>query len=201
MPKTTRRGGRTAGPTLGVRERILGAALEILRESGLQALTQVRVSERAGVRQSHLTYYFPTRQDLLAGVTAHVVEGIIRGAQHAIEGQEGQRRADPDAVLSRLAAAVTDLGHMRMFLGMIIEADADPGLRRTIVSGARRIEMGLARSLGGRDARARARVLLAAIWGLGLYRFVTRSLGRGGLTRPYLAWLGSTVTLPSRPRG
>src|SRR5881227_2373362 len=61
-----------------VRERILEAALSLLAESGAHELTQPRVSKAAGVRQSHLTYYFPTRADLLVAVARHGME-ILAG--------------------------------------------------------------------------------------------------------------------------
>jgi AcrR family transcriptional regulator len=51
-----------------VREKILAAALKLLNEQGFPALTQTRVAEVAGVRQSHLTYYFPTRNELLKAI-------------------------------------------------------------------------------------------------------------------------------------
>lgn len=51
-----------------VRQRLLNAALGLMHEQGFHALTQARVAAVAGVRQSHLTYYFPTRNDLLKAV-------------------------------------------------------------------------------------------------------------------------------------
>jgi len=51
-----------------VRQRLLNAALGLMHEQGFHALTQARVAATAGVRQSHLTYYFPTRNDLLKAV-------------------------------------------------------------------------------------------------------------------------------------
>ena len=56
---------RGSDKPVAVPERILDAALAILAESGLRNLTQVQVANRARVRQSHLTYYIPTRDDLL----------------------------------------------------------------------------------------------------------------------------------------
>jgi AcrR family transcriptional regulator len=50
------------------REVILKAAIATLREYGYSGFTQPRVAKRADVRQSHLTYYFPTRLALLEGV-------------------------------------------------------------------------------------------------------------------------------------
>jgi AcrR family transcriptional regulator len=53
---------------MDVRERLLEAALRLLAESGAHELTQPKVAKAAGVRQSHLTYYFPTRGELLQEV-------------------------------------------------------------------------------------------------------------------------------------
>lgn len=179
-------GTTKTAPATGVRERILEAAFELLHEHGLQYLTQTRVAERAGVRQSHLTYYFPTRQALLEAVTAEFVTHVTHGAQRAIAGEAD---SDEEAALARLVDAVLADGHMRMFLAMIIEADADPALRTMMVRATRQIEEALADTLGGRGARERARLVVAAVWGLGLYDFVMHPSPRGAVVRPYVAWL------------
>jgi AcrR family transcriptional regulator len=56
------------------RTQILQAGLALLREEGLPGLTQPRIGARTGLRQSHLTYYYPTRSDLLAAVARSAVE-------------------------------------------------------------------------------------------------------------------------------
>ena len=43
-------------------------------KAGSSGFKQPRVAAEAGLRQSHLTYYFPTRADLLAGVARAAVE-------------------------------------------------------------------------------------------------------------------------------
>jgi AcrR family transcriptional regulator len=182
---------RGSGTPLGVPERILDAALAILAESGLRDLTQVRVAHRARVRQSHLTYYFPTRDDLLDAVTARAVDGIVSGFRRvATDASQGGQRQ----LLGRLAGSVADLAHMRMFIAMIVEADADPAVRRVMRRATDRIETALAESLGGDEAQERARVVLAAIWGLGLYQFLMRPAANASPTRAYLSWLAGAST-------
>ena len=61
-----------------IRAQILDTAFALLADHGVAYLTQPRVSKAAGVRQSHLTYYFPTRGDLLAAVARHSIE-ILAG--------------------------------------------------------------------------------------------------------------------------
>ena len=64
-------------PDASVREKILTAANEIVLTVGFSALTQQAVAVRAKVRQSHLTYYFPTRHDLLRGTAQFGVETMF----------------------------------------------------------------------------------------------------------------------------
>jgi AcrR family transcriptional regulator len=178
-----------------VREEILVAALAILGESGLQHLTQVQVATRAGVRQSHLTYYFPTRDHLLKAVAERGVDGIASGLRRVVRRKGGQGRR----LLERLATSIADLAHMRIFVGMILEADRDPAVRRALQHGTRRMEATVADALGGDQAAERARVVLAAVWGLALYRFVMRA-STADPTRRFLSWLAETSTNRESPR-
>jgi AcrR family transcriptional regulator len=158
-----------AAPTAdagGVRERILNAALHILREEGIAELTQVQVSRRAGVRQSHLTYYFPRRADLLEAVGTRFVEGMEHGVR-----QMAAHGGDPAELLRVLAEHIAEPWHMRMFVGVVVEADREPALREVIIRHTRRLEELLAGAAGGADGMDRARLLVASLWGLGFYRF------------------------------
>jgi AcrR family transcriptional regulator len=60
------------------RKQIIDAGLALLREEGLSGLTQPRIAARTGLRQSHLTYYYPTRSALLAAVAEAAIE--LQGA-------------------------------------------------------------------------------------------------------------------------
>ena len=165
----------------GVRERILAAAMAILREDGIQGLSQVQVARRAKVRQSHLTYYFAKRHDLIEAVSIRFLEGVAHGLDEA--GASG----DATALLQRLAAVIVEPRHMRMFTGVIVEADGDPKVRAILVRITLRIQAMLAAQLGGDDATERAGIILANLWGPGLYDFVLRPKRLGALTASYIA--------------
>lgn len=155
----------------GVRERILTAATELLRESGIRALSQVQVARRAKVRQSHITYYFPKRQDLVEAVAMRFIEHAFGAIESAAV------NATPDeltTVLRQAAAAVVEEGHMRMFIGVIVAADDDDELREIIAGLTKKLQSRLAQRLGGSDATERARLVLASLWGIGLYDFLVR---------------------------
>jgi len=128
----------------GAKRRILDAALAIFHEQGAKALTQPRTAAAAGVRQSHLTYYFPKKADLLAAVLR---ETHVRAAARESETEAG----GPEAALNALEALILDADRMRSFLHLVIEASLDPTVG-TIVAGHTN---GLASELAplfGRDA-------------------------------------------------
>ena len=154
-----------------VRDRILDAALVVLQNEGLQKFTQTRVAAEAKVRQSHLTYYFPTRADLLEGAATRVLDAVTATIAKAAQAGPEWGAAPIFGVLAHNMVGST---HMRMFLAMIIESDRDPAVRDLLVRGSARVREGIAAALGGPDAEQRARVIQVAIWGLGLYAFAHR---------------------------
>lgn len=108
---------------MDVRDRILDAALKLLAGSGAHALTQPKVARAAGVRQSHLTYYFPTRADLLQAVARHSID--------ALAGElAGARQASPSGLADGIAAGSADKRRVRVMLGLVTAADFDPVIKR-----------------------------------------------------------------------
>lgn len=107
-----------------VRTAILQAGSALLKEQGIAALTQPKVARVAGVKQSHLTYYFPKRADLLLGIAAHTIDGLM------IQLSARLATATPQtALLETLSAAMVDGIPPRIMLGLIVAADEEPGLR------------------------------------------------------------------------
>lgn len=50
------------------REQIIAAAVEIITTQGLPSLSLSKIETRAGMRRGQLTYYFPTKEDILLAV-------------------------------------------------------------------------------------------------------------------------------------
>ena len=105
---------------MDVRGRILEAALGLLAESGAHALTQPKVARAAGVRQSHLTYYFPTRGELLQAVARHSIDKLAGQLAH-------RRRA---SLAEGIAAGAGDKRRSRVMMGLVAAADRDPVIKR-----------------------------------------------------------------------
>ena len=106
-----------------VRERILQSALTLLAESGAHELTQPRVAKAAGVRQSHLTYYFPTRGELLQAVARYSVEKLAGQLAHA-------RDPGKASLAEAIAAGSADKRRSRVMLGLVTAADRDAAIRK-----------------------------------------------------------------------
>ncbi|MGD9812186.1 MAG: TetR/AcrR family transcriptional regulator [Sphingobium sp.] len=81
-----REGGYAKGDE--VREQILRAALSILVENGYRAMSMRRVAKESGLKFGNLTYYYPSREDLVRDL----LEAIIR----AYEIQFDQIVQEPD---------------------------------------------------------------------------------------------------------
>ena len=62
-------------------QRILDEARRLFMEEGHGKLTMRRIAKAAGMSPGNLSYYYPTRADLLADLLQHVIDGYIRQLQ------------------------------------------------------------------------------------------------------------------------
>jgi AcrR family transcriptional regulator len=129
---------------MDVRRRILEAALGLLAEAGAHELTQPRVARAAGVRQSHLTYYFPTRGELLQEVARYSIEKLVGQLAHA----------RTRSLAAGIAAGAADKRRSRVMLGLVSAADRDPAIKRRMrrFVGELRTRMTPVLRAGGLDA-------------------------------------------------
>jgi AcrR family transcriptional regulator len=130
------------------RSRLLEASIRVLLAEGMHALSQTRVAQEAGLRQSHLTYYFPTRVDLLKAVVEFAdasIIGMVEGRPEALPRSLTEMR-------DRLVAPIIDRKMPRLMLAMQVAADEEPGLHEW---------------MRGFDARMQER-LVAVMAGFGL---------------------------------
>src|SRR5688572_2010267 len=104
------------------RAKVLQAAVRLVHERGLQAVTQARVAEAAGLRQSHVTYYFPARLDLVKAIVLEQVNSLLGGFDSTGLGSLRELR---DALIERIERREMP----RMLLALPLASDADPGVR------------------------------------------------------------------------
>jgi AcrR family transcriptional regulator len=129
MEATTVKRGR---PSTGARERILDAAIEVLKSDGYAGLTIAKVAARAGESKPLVVYHYGYKQDLVSAAGrsiaemitnevlaeidgATTVESVIRGADAGVE-----RVLDEDERVARL------------YFDLAAVSVIDPEVRRTI---------------------------------------------------------------------
>ncbi|WP_044043729.1 TetR/AcrR family transcriptional regulator [Caballeronia insecticola] len=105
------------------RQIILEAALATLREEGYLGFTQPRVAARAGVRQSHLTYYFPTRLALIEAVARTAIEGQLA----AVDAFAGE--SSPKVTAASIASVAMRHENTRVLMALAQAADEEPSIR------------------------------------------------------------------------
>jgi AcrR family transcriptional regulator len=152
------------------RSAILEAALAVLREDGYPSLTQPRVAARAGIRQSHLTYYFPTRASLLVAVARQAVQAQLALTASALDGASAKEAA------SRIAKVVSGADRARVLLMLATASDDVPEVRdlfRDLASGMLEQGSNFLGSLDSAHAADGADLIYALAVGLAVINFAT----------------------------
>jgi len=134
MPRSgsTVRAQAVAAPGRPVREAIVVAGMEMVQCQGLSGLTQARVAQAAGVRQSHLTYYFPTRKDLLKALAQAMHEGMvaeIQGLLPLADGSADCLQAERELLVRRIRQPLM----ARLMVALHSAADEDASLRQWLL--------------------------------------------------------------------
>lgn len=106
------------------RREIIEAGLATLREHGYSGFTQPRVATRAGLRQSHLTYYYPTRADLLAAVGRAAVDGQLAAVDRVLA-----EASSLDVLAGAIARLIGRHENTRVLMALAQAADQEPPLR------------------------------------------------------------------------
>lgn len=123
---------------MDTRTRILDAALGLLAKGGAQDLTQPRICKAAGVRQSHLTYYFPTIHVLLQEVAKYTLQAMTAELGKA----DPARR--PASLVDAAVDTAADKRRMRIVLGLVTMTDRESRLKPRMREFIKEIRQGLA---------------------------------------------------------
>jgi AcrR family transcriptional regulator len=106
------------------RKKILEAGVALLREQGLAGLTQPRLAAMTGMRQSHLTYYYPTRADLLAGVARVAIDSQLASVRSLMSGI-----SSPEQAATKMAAVAARHENTRVLVALNQAADQEPAVQ------------------------------------------------------------------------
>jgi len=145
VTKTSR---RSDPANADVPARILAGAMDVLAETGIGRLTQPQVARAAGVRQSHLTYYFPTRAALLFAVAEHSLQLAAAELERAVAGPAANRG---ERLVRVIARELADKRRMRMILGIVAASEEDAAIKQALdvfIRKVRAVVGGEAKKLG-----------------------------------------------------
>lgn len=106
------------------RKDILEAGLAILQEQGLAGLTQPKIAARTGLRQSHLTYYYPTRANLVTAVARVGIEAQLAAIRALVKGATSAKKT-----AATIAAATVFHKNTRVLAALNQAADQEPSVR------------------------------------------------------------------------
>jgi DNA-binding transcriptional regulator YbjK len=188
------------------REQILRAALCVIGERGVDAVTHRAVAREAGVPVSATTYYFESREQLLEQSfllaareeTERLERMVLDLSPHGLSGEQWA-----EAVAAQIAGDIASepAKHVALFeLGL--EATRTPALRvelgRWQEAHVRLAELGC-RAVGSDDPQLDARIVVAALTGLMLEQLAAgREDFEAEVLRPVLARLFTRLAAADR---
>lgn len=182
---------------MDVRSAILDAGSSLLREHGIAVLTQPRVAAAAGVKQSHLTYYFPKRADLLIGIATHTVEGLLARLTERLETLPASA-----AFLDVFSTAIVNGLPPRIMIGLTVAADEEPALRAPLdglIGHVRARIRSLLERAGVADPAQAALLIHATAAGLAVMHHARRSDESARDVRDGIAAILARLAVPATP--
>jgi len=137
-----------------VRENILGTCATVLRDFGALHLNQPRIAKLSGVRQGHMTYYFPLKSDLIRAV---------------IDRAMGELDEDLRVSSGRsVRGFFVDPSRVRTLLGLVVHADADKTAQTVLAGWLTSVQKRVAHACGRSDEGPGSEFALALLLGLGV---------------------------------
>lgn len=153
------------------RDRSLDAAVRLIGEQGIRALTHARVDERAGLPRGSTSNWFRTRAALVAGVITWIAENERDDLPAAAEGNHLDLVAAFTAMVDAETGRYADRSRAR--LALFLEAAADRDLLAPLLAQREvfvRWVVDLLADAGATDPDGATRALMAGLDGLVLHR-------------------------------
>ena len=191
---------------------LLDAALEIVAEHGLQALTHRAVESRGGVSHGVTTYHFATREAMIRALFEHVCERQIAWITQMYASLWGDLGGDDPGSIDReaftrravhmlVAERTLTLARFELYLN----SARDPELARLTASLRERhvqVQAQMFRAVGAVDPEFAAHRLLSATEGLLIYQLSVPEPDFERWAPQYLVAITDlllTLTRPPRP--
>src|SRR5699024_5314427 len=101
------------------KEAILNAAVELIDEGGLEAVSYEALAEASGMSKSGIVYHFPSRYEIMRGIHQHLADQWEQELEEAAGG-----RAESLTGSQRLRAVVLSLNRSATTADLLQEVDA-----------------------------------------------------------------------------
>jgi AcrR family transcriptional regulator len=129
MEATPVRRGR---PSTGARERILEAAIEVLKADGYAGLTLAKVAARAGESKPLVAYHFGSKQGLVSAAGRSIAEMITEEVLDAVDGASTVEQVIRGADEGVERVLDDDERVARLYFDLAAVSVVEPEVRRTI---------------------------------------------------------------------
>jgi AcrR family transcriptional regulator len=127
LPSEVARGpGR---PPSGARERVLEAALDVLKADGLAGLTTAKVATRSGQNKALIAYHFGSKQGLIAAASREISESITTEVLASLDGAETVEGVVRGALAGVWRVLERDERLARVYFDLAAAAVAEPEAR------------------------------------------------------------------------
>jgi AcrR family transcriptional regulator len=160
-------------PSTGARERILAAALEVLKRDGYGGLTTAKVGVASGQNKALINYHFGSKQGLVAEVARQVADTITEEVLRELPQPRTAAELVEGLVDAIWRVMERDEGIPRVYFDLTSQSVVEPQVRKIMAelkAGFRTVLRGLLREIEdaptGRQADAAAVFLTATIEGL-----------------------------------
>lgn len=169
-PEARTRPGR---PSTGARERILEAALDVLKADGYAGMTTAKVAARSGQNKALIGYHFGSKEGLVAAAAREVSQAMTEEILGAVGTPESAEELARQLVEGLSRITKRDPGLPRLYFDLASQSIADDEVRSILEemrAGYRAVLEDLLRGLGvKRNATEPAAIyLIACLEGLAL---------------------------------
>lgn len=177
QPRRRGRPPASAGPS--TEQTILTAAREVFGELGYERTTVREVAERAGVTRPAINHYFKGKQGLYEAVFSSAQDAVVAAGLAGVGGESSTARRIGAFLQVATAVDARDPSYARFISSSLLDAYRHPELgdrpeaqlgevrsfvRATLTEG---VEAGEVRA--DLDVSATTEMLVAVMWGMGLY--------------------------------
>jgi AcrR family transcriptional regulator len=152
----------------GTRDRILDAALEVLRDVGHGQFSVQKVARRAGVYQGNITYYWPRRRDLVLALALRVVEEYRRGFPIHLPSSASDPRERAELLVRAMVEDAVSIDRVRLLPELWSIANGDPDIAAAVTQSFDEITTALVGELGAAEDDPAAAGVRSALYVVGV---------------------------------